>query len=138
VKEESRRNKLETEARLFQEKLAVVEETKLEKLEIERMVLESRLLERRAVLERKEEMKRAAEHCGSLRAQESERRAQMAVDNYTVRIDAEVAVRVQRERDLQAMADLELDLIERLKERQQEQQQVRQAPARAHYCWQRL
>lgn len=125
VKEEARKNRLENEARIFQEKLAVVEETKMERLQIERMVTEQRLLDRRTALEKKEEVKQAALEGGSARLCYMKRKAQMAIDNYTAKIEVEIEARREKEKEVQRMADLELELIDRLKERQHEQQLVR-------------
>ena len=62
VKDESRRNRLENEARLFHQKLCLVQETRLEKREIERILADQRLLDRRAALEKKDEARSMQHH----------------------------------------------------------------------------
>jgi hypothetical protein len=125
VKDASRRNRLENEARVFHEKLSLVQETRLEKREIERILADQRLLNRRAALEKKEEVRRAQELGGNVKAQEEGRKRQLAKDTYAEKVQQEVSARKELERELQRMAREETELIDRLRERQQEQHQVR-------------
>ena len=125
MKDESRRTRLENEARVFARKLALVQETRTEKREIERILVDQRLLDRRAALERKAEVRASLAQCGSARAQEAERKRALATETYAARVEAEVRAREATEARLAAMARKELDLIDRLRDREAEQQKVR-------------
>jgi hypothetical protein len=125
IKDESRRNRLENEAKLFHEKLARVQETRLEKREIERAIVDQRLCDRRAALERKEEVRRALEQGNTARAREEERKRQLSKATYEERIEQERRARLEIEAKLSDMAHIEICLIDQLKDRMEEQQQVR-------------
>jgi hypothetical protein len=124
IKDESRRNRLENEAKLFQQKLALVQETRLEKREIERAIVDQRLCDRRAALERKEEVRRALEQGSTARAKEEERKRQHAKATYEERVQQEMRARLEIEAKLSDMAHIELNLIDQLRGRMEEQQQV--------------
>jgi hypothetical protein len=90
--------------------------------------VDQRLFDRRAALERKEEVRRALEQGNTARAREEERKRQLAKATYEERIEQERRARLEIEAKLSDMAHIELCLIDQLKDRMEEQQQVRNCP----------
>lgn len=125
TREVSKRKRLETEARIFQQKLALVRETRCESQEIDRIIAEQRLYERRLALEKKDEIKQSLEQASHAKHRDEERKAEVARETYDEKHRREAAARKEMETELQRMARLEVQLIEQLKERQREQDEVR-------------
>lgn len=121
LKEETVRNRTDTENKIFAEKLAVVQQTKEERTEIERMIAETRILARKKALEQKEAV-RKAQQTGEQRLQQYKaQKLQMAQEEYERRLQEEVEAKQRKEKEIQKLAQLELELIERLKQKQLEQ-----------------
>ena len=112
------------EARLFQQKIALVQEVRFESREIDKVIAAQRLHEKRQALERKDEVKNSIESVSNAKQKEEERKRHMAKDTYVERLQRETAARQEREQELQRLAKLEQELIERLTRRQKEQEQV--------------
>lgn len=124
TKEVSKRKRLENEARMFQQKLALVQETRCESQEIDRIIAEQRLYQRRVALEKKDEVKQSVEQASYAKHKDEERKHGMARETYDEKHRREAAARKEMELELQRMAQLEVKLIEQLKERQREQDEV--------------
>lgn len=121
LKEETIKNRTETENKIYTEKLAVVQQTKEERAEIERMIAETRILARKKALEQKEAVRKAQQEGEQRLQQYKAQRLQMAQEDYERRLQEEMEAKFQKEKEIQKLAQLELDLIERLKQKQLEQ-----------------
>lgn len=121
LKEETIKNRTETENKIYTEKLAVVQQTKEERAEIERMIAETRILARKKALEQKEAVRKAQQEGEQRLQQYKAQRLQMAQEDYERRLQEEMEAKSQKEKEIQKLAQLELDLIERLKQKQLEQ-----------------
>lgn len=115
---------MENEARMFQQKLALVRETRCESQEIDRIIAEQRLYERRVALDKKDEVKQSIEQASNAKHKDEERKHELARETYDQKHRREAAVRKEMENELQRMAQLEVQLIEQLKERRREQDEV--------------
>ena len=73
------------------------------------------------------QVRRALENGGAARAAEDERKRALARQTHAEKVQAEIDARLEIEAELHKMKQIELDLIDQLKERQEEQRQVRQA-----------
>ena len=125
IREETKRNRVVNEARLFQQKIALVQEVRFESREIDKVIAAQRLHEKRQALERKDEVKNSIESVSSAKQKEEARKRVIAKDTCVERLQRETAVRLQKEQELQRLTKLERELIDRLTRRQKEQEQVR-------------
>jgi hypothetical protein len=119
-----KRNRVVNEARLFQQKIALVQEVRFESREIDKVIAAQRLFEKRQALERKDEVRNMIECVLSAKQKEEERKRVMAKDTYAERLQRETAARQQKEQELQRLTKLEQELIERLAHRKKEQERV--------------
>jgi hypothetical protein len=134
IREECKRNRLVNEARVFQQKLALVQEVRYESREIDKVIAAQRLHHRRTALERKDEVKSGLGSVTSAKQREEERKRDMAKETYEERLQREIVARQAQEEELRRMTKLEQEMIERLKCRQQEQDQVHPASSANSTC----
>eukprot|EP00798_Chlamydomonas_sp_ICE-L_P031811 gene31811-7013_t len=120
MKEEALKNKIEQENKVYLEKVNVVQQTKEEKAEIDKLLAESKLLSRKEALEQKE----------SIRQQQEVARRKLealkAQDDYEKRLKEETDAKNVKEAEIQRLAQIEMELIERLKTKQGQQQKAYQ------------
>ncbi|GMH41392.1 hypothetical protein BSKO_09302 [Bryopsis sp. KO-2023] len=121
LKQESKAARVRKEITVLESKQNVVQRTKGERAKIERLVAEDRFLSRRKALQQKETVRRSQQLAEQKIQQQRTARLQMAHDEYDRRLREEVESRFKKEKELENLVRLELDLIERLKASQDAQ-----------------
>ncbi|GAX75926.1 hypothetical protein CEUSTIGMA_g3369.t1 [Chlamydomonas eustigma] len=124
LKEENLRNKIEQENKIYSDKVTVVQQTKEERAEYDRLLAESKLLSRKEALEQKEFIRRQQEDARKKIEQLKISRLQMAQEEYERRLKEEMDAKLQKEKEIEQLAQLELELIGRLRTKQTEQQKA--------------
>ncbi|MEW5308898.1 MAG: hypothetical protein WDW38_000819 [Sanguina aurantia] len=126
LKEEAVKNRTEMENRLYAEKVSLVLQAKDERVEIDRLLAESKLLARKEALEQKEAI-RAAQEDGRRRIEQIKAtKLHSAQGDYEKRLKEEMDAKCVKEREIERLAQMELELIERLKSKQMEQRKAYQ------------
>ncbi|MEW5298443.1 MAG: hypothetical protein WDW36_001566 [Sanguina aurantia] len=126
LKEEAVKNRTEMENRLYAEKVSLVLQAKDERVEIDRLLAESKLLARKEALEQKEAI-RAAQEDGRRRIEQIKAtKLHSAQGDYEKRLKEEMDAKCVKEREIERLAQMELELIERLKAKQMEQRRAYQ------------
>jgi len=121
IKLENERRKAEAEQSLALKKKAAGRETKVEAEEHERRIAEMRVLERKKALESKEVIRTQQTMFKKKMSEEKTVMSSKFKEEYEERIVSEIRKKEKQERDLQKMAQKELELIERLKAKQEAQ-----------------
>lgn len=126
AKEKSFQKKVKVEKRAYMAKMTSAVQTKEERLENEQRLAEYKLSHRLNALEKKDAVKKSmmkSQHkLDSYRMQ----RIQATHADYEHRLQEEVNARLLKEQELQHLSGVEIELIERLKKKQVEQQQALQ------------
>uniref|UniRef100_A0A7R9YRY9 EF-hand domain-containing protein n=1 Tax=Chlamydomonas euryale TaxID=1486919 RepID=A0A7R9YRY9_9CHLO len=124
LKEETLRNRIETENKVFAEKIATAQQTKEDKEDIARTLKENQLLLRKEALENKEIIRKQQEDARRKLEELKIARLHMAQDDYEKRLREEMEAKTQKEMEIEELAALEMELIERLRAKQLEQQKA--------------
>eukprot|EP01024_Parvocaulis_polyphysoides_P016799 TRINITY_DN17468_c0_g1_i1.p1 TRINITY_DN17468_c0_g1~~TRINITY_DN17468_c0_g1_i1.p1 ORF type:complete len:421 (+),score=77.76 TRINITY_DN17468_c0_g1_i1:314-1576(+) len=118
---ESRKVRLHNETKVYNEKLILAQQTKEERLEIERMVAETKLVSRRRALEQKQNVRKSQQDAIQKTLSLKSQKLQIAHEDYERRLKEEIQLKQQKEKELFKLMKIEQELIERLKEKRQEQ-----------------
>ncbi|KAG1663826.1 hypothetical protein FOA52_013391 [Chlamydomonas sp. UWO 241] len=124
LKEDTLRNKIEMENTVFADRIATAQQTREEKEEIAKMLAENKLLSRKEALEQKEVIRKQQEDTRRKVEQMKIARLHMAQDDYEQRLRTEMDAKAQKEREIEELASLEMELIDRLRAKQAEQQKA--------------
>uniref|UniRef100_A0A7S0V028 EF-hand domain-containing protein n=1 Tax=Polytomella parva TaxID=51329 RepID=A0A7S0V028_9CHLO len=126
LKEEQLRNKIELENKIYAEKVQLVQQSKDERMEIERLLAESKLLSRKDALEQKENVKKQQEDARRKIELLKLQKLQQAQEEYEKRLRDEIEAKMIKENEIMRLAQMELELIERLKSKQNDQRKAYQ------------
>lgn len=123
-KEVTRRNKELRETQIMELRDQMAQEVRIERAVLEDELQREKILARKRAVEQKEQIRRAKEEATQKLEQRKLAELINAHEDYQQRVAEEMAVRRKKEQELHAMAKVELQLIERLKKKQQEQVQA--------------
>jgi hypothetical protein len=121
TKAESVKRREESSRALEEAKREINRRAKDERESNERYLEEQRVLDRKAAMEAKEEVKRQQLEQAQRAAMMKQKHLDSARENYEQRLQKEVEQQQEKEKDLARMSKMELELIEQLQKKQEEQ-----------------
>eukprot|EP00877_Chromochloris_zofingiensis_P006319 jgi/Chrzof1/1940/Cz10g27070.t1 len=126
LKEQHIRARQDVEARLLADKANLAAQTKEERAEIEAAIAELRQERQKQVAQKRDTVKKQLSQGGTKLQQQRAARLQMAQEEYERRVREEAEAKEQKEQEIAELARLEMELIERLKKKQAEQNKAYQ------------
>mmetsp|Transcript_29194 Transcript_29194/g.72207 ORF Transcript_29194/g.72207 Transcript_29194/m.72207 type:complete len:325 (+) Transcript_29194:293-1267(+) len=124
TKAEASKRREESIKALEEAKREISRRAKEEREANERYLDEQKILDRKAAMEAKDEVKRQQTEQQQRLAMMKQKQMESTRDNYEQRLQREYEAQQEKEKDLQRMSKLELDLIEQLQQKQEEQKRA--------------
>lgn len=118
---ETQRRKLESIEAFARQKMGKVAETKEEKALLEQMLAEQREIEAQRLVERREAVQAMHKDLRQKTEKTRQKTLQRVRQDYERRLTEEVKYQQSKEKEVQRMARLEMELIQRLQKKQEEQ-----------------
>ncbi|GFH12132.1 EF-hand domain-containing protein, partial [Haematococcus lacustris] len=126
LKEDIVRNKTEQENKIWADKVTLAQQAKEERAEFERLLAESKLLSRKEALEQKDAIRKQQEEARRKMEMLKMGRLQQAQGEYERRLREEMEAKSAKEAEIERLAEIEAQLIGRLKHKQTEQRRAYQ------------
>lgn len=123
-KEERSKSRRNQEERVFQDKLIAAQSTKDSREQIAKQLKEAKTLQHQKAVEQKEIIKKNHREAEVRITQLKSSKLQQAHDDYDRRLREEMEAKLNKEREILKLAELEFELIERLREKQQLQEEA--------------